>query len=513
MTQISLYDWLLLRFNSNTNNTSVNTLNNKEYKLFYELISSAIRVNYNQKSTVINALAGAIGLIPLVDSSIWAVKEGNYRVVYDMINLLTGNVYTKHRVNSVTYNRHNSDPYTIEGTRVSDISRKPTPATCISNSDNNSNNTDSETCTTAVGDENANTHSFNTDNKDDDNDGKFKAVYDIVIICTPLENANISFTITQSSIYHNSEDPSVQQPAFVQEYYPRMYQSTYATFLQGHLLNTSSLYLAASSNNTLATYLPAWLRPLIRWLGWLHPDSDTIQLPGTLLTVEPPTETDTDSRKGQNYDGYISSIGSYYTDPSSTSSDNNGTIYKLFSRTLIPISALSTMFNIIDNTPIISTSGGSSSSSSVSGDDFSGLSAHNSTNSASCTSSDRSSASSSASSRSVVIKNWAAYPVFNPPELFTPFELTLTTTTTIIDKQQQQELLSHTSDGDSNKTSTNSTTTTDSNKVSEGESNKGLYYTNTFENAFSCLEGQAVAGRNTAGLVWEYILEREGSEL
>ena len=553
MTQISLYDWLLINlFNTNsntytntttntpdrntntsssntsknsntntytnTNHTSVNTLNNKEYKLVYELITSAIRVNYNQKVTMINALAhkksspslesyeippkingpkpdfpavinvlaGAIGLIPLVDSSIWAVREGNYRVVYDMLTLLVNNVYIKHRVNSITYNRHNSDPYTIEGTRPK-ISQRPTTATCTSNTESGS---DTGTCT--------------TEDTCTNNDGdKFKAVYDIVIICTPLENANISFTITQSST-HNSEDPSVQ-PAIVDDYYPRMYQSTYATFLQGHLLNTSSLYLAASSNNTLATYLPTWSRPLIRWLGWLKINTDSIQLPGTLLTVEPPTDNDTN--KGQKYDGYISSIGSYYTD-SSTSSDNNGTIYKLFSRTLIPYSTLSSIFNISNNTPIINASG------SVCEVDYSGRTC---SNTETRSTDDLLSQGNSTTTSSVVIKYWAAYPVFNPPELFTPFELTLTTPTTTTDKQQvctELGCATNTSgDGDSNNVSIDSATNTDNSVISEGESNRGLYYTNTFENAFSCMEGQAIAGRNTAGLAWEYILGREGSEL
>jgi prenylcysteine oxidase/farnesylcysteine lyase len=55
-------------------------------------------------------------------------------------------------------------------------------------------------------------------------------------------------------------------------------------------------------------------------------------------------------------------------------------------------------------------------------------------------------------------KLWKAYPKFSVPEYFLPFEL----------------------------------------------DDRGLFYTNAFENAFSCMEGQALAGRNVAALVLKY---------
>ena len=81
--------------------------------LLDELVSAAERVNYNQPITL-NALAGSVGLIPMIDDRLWAVDGGNVRLVQGAINHSQAELLTSHRVTSIHYDTASSS-YTVAG--------------------------------------------------------------------------------------------------------------------------------------------------------------------------------------------------------------------------------------------------------------------------------------------------------------------------------------------------------------------------------------------------------------
>ncbi len=78
-----------------------------------ELVAAAERVNYNQPLTL-NALAGSVGLVPMVDDRLWAVAGGNVRLVQGAVNASGAELLTAHRATSITYNSRARE-YTVAG--------------------------------------------------------------------------------------------------------------------------------------------------------------------------------------------------------------------------------------------------------------------------------------------------------------------------------------------------------------------------------------------------------------
>ena len=84
-------------------------------KLLVELVAAAERVNYNQP-LALNALAGSVGLIPMIDDRLWAVEGGNVRLVQGAANASEAELHTSHRVASISYDAASS-VYTVAGKR------------------------------------------------------------------------------------------------------------------------------------------------------------------------------------------------------------------------------------------------------------------------------------------------------------------------------------------------------------------------------------------------------------
>ena len=82
-------------------------------RLLLELVTAAERVNYNQPLTL-NALAGSVGLIPMIDDRLWAVEGGNVRLVQGAANASEAELLTSHRATSITYDSASS-VYTVAG--------------------------------------------------------------------------------------------------------------------------------------------------------------------------------------------------------------------------------------------------------------------------------------------------------------------------------------------------------------------------------------------------------------
>ena len=82
-------------------------------ELLVGLVSAAERVNYNQPISL-NALAGSVGLIPMIDDRLWAVEGGNVRLVQGAANASRAEVLTSHRATSITYDS-TSSVYTVAG--------------------------------------------------------------------------------------------------------------------------------------------------------------------------------------------------------------------------------------------------------------------------------------------------------------------------------------------------------------------------------------------------------------
>jgi len=69
--------------------------------LMNELVVAVTRVNYGQ-GLDLNALAGAVGLLPMFDDEgLWAVKEGNARVIEGLFKHAKANVYLNHTVKTI----------------------------------------------------------------------------------------------------------------------------------------------------------------------------------------------------------------------------------------------------------------------------------------------------------------------------------------------------------------------------------------------------------------------------
>ena len=71
-------------------------------KLLVELVAAAERVNYNQPISL-NALAGSVGLIPMIDDRLWAVEGGNVRLVQGAADASEAELLTSHRVDAIAY--------------------------------------------------------------------------------------------------------------------------------------------------------------------------------------------------------------------------------------------------------------------------------------------------------------------------------------------------------------------------------------------------------------------------
>lgn len=141
-----------------------------------ELVAASVRVNYGQPLNV-NALAGAVGTIPLVLPSVFQVDNaeyGNAAIHHALLNASQAQVHTETAVQRIIKQKDNT--YIIE---------------------TNSTTSNSQT-------------------------------FDFVIIATPLELTDIEFT---------SSDSSVQYDYDVEHIAKRSWTTTYTTFVRGTIDN------------------------------------------------------------------------------------------------------------------------------------------------------------------------------------------------------------------------------------------------------------------------------------
>lgn len=158
-----------------------------------ELGEATVRVNYGQSVAKVNALAGAVALTPLIDANLFAVKDGNKKLVEGLIDLHRVRALKRHRVR------------TIERTQTTQASGRP------------------EYIVTA------------------EVDGKNQSyTFDIVVLATPFEQSGIEFRIPSTP---PGSPPS--SPASTSSFQPqpermvRQFQVTHTTWIEGVLNHTS----------------------------------------------------------------------------------------------------------------------------------------------------------------------------------------------------------------------------------------------------------------------------------
>jgi prenylcysteine oxidase/farnesylcysteine lyase len=87
LTQISLENWLNEELGENS-------------LISQELIPALVRVNYNQNVTI-NALAGAVAIIPMSSPRLFTVKEGNQRIPELLAQNFADNMYLRHKITEI----------------------------------------------------------------------------------------------------------------------------------------------------------------------------------------------------------------------------------------------------------------------------------------------------------------------------------------------------------------------------------------------------------------------------
>jgi prenylcysteine oxidase/farnesylcysteine lyase len=171
--------------------------------LLRELIAAAVRVNYNQPLTTMNALAGAVGIIPLAKPDLFSVKEGNARIPELLIQRYVDNAFPSHTVHTVR--KTTKGTFQLEGVRRE------------------------------VGTEES--ISFQS------------SEYDLVVVATALETAHLHFEQEDSGEYAVGNMTADLAPT------TRRFKRTVATFVEGRL---SPAYFHLSTD-TQHTSLPGTL--------------------------------------------------------------------------------------------------------------------------------------------------------------------------------------------------------------------------------------------------------------
>jgi len=195
-----------------------------------ELAVAATRVNYNQDLDI-NALAGAVGLIPLTDSRLWAVEDGNARIIEGLFARAGADVRTGHSVRLVERVDMQGDNPESGHLRVH--GRRQTRKGAAEAASVTKGTAEAEEAGADVPQSSA-SDAFTED-------------CDVVIVATALELAlELQFRIPKrggnpasngdSSAESTNDDSSAYfpQPLSVTEY-PRSFQTTHATFLAGRL--------------------------------------------------------------------------------------------------------------------------------------------------------------------------------------------------------------------------------------------------------------------------------------
>lgn len=382
LTQMSLERWLLSEL---FHKSSQEELTSRQSRLLHELITAAIRVNYNQNLSI-NALAGAVGLIPIVDSRLFIVQDGNNLIPAELIHRYADNVFLNSTITEIrridatntSSKNKNAQKHLLKGIRV-DI--------------------------------------FGISSH-------FEAIYDAVILCAPLSLTGLTF--------FEYDEPA--RPTNYTEYH-KIFQHTHTTFLKAQPIVSAFHHSEKLDKPTKSSRygIVGWiLMQITLFLQWLHLDQP-VTLPGTLLTVESVPDA-------QQPVTHLSSVGSYFFD-----SVDNTTILKIFSRGQLSDGILEELFNVSFSENQICPAHGSESTNStlVTGNSCRGVVEKN---------------------HQLRRKDWLAYPLFSPPEQFPP---------AILHWQS------------------------------------GLFYAGAFENALSCMEGQALFGKHVANLFLAWARRRE----
>lgn len=180
--------------------------------LLDELAVAATRVNYGQ-DLEINALAGAVGLIPMTNPKLWSVAGGNTRVVEGLLRLARANVKMGHSVASVERVGQRGDDASSGELRVQGNRLAHDPV--------QSGNTTADQADT------------------------FSDTVDVLVVATPLEftpelRFRIPRTLEQGEADTDTDadagsDESFQSQPYPSRKRPHLYQTTHATFLSGRL--------------------------------------------------------------------------------------------------------------------------------------------------------------------------------------------------------------------------------------------------------------------------------------
>lgn len=174
-------------------------------RILSELSAACTRVNYGQSPYTINALAGAVGLIPLTSPKLFAIKEGNVEVVKGLLKLSQATV--KLSTNVIAIEQEASSKLTI--------------------------------------------HSQQKDGKTQ------KQTFDYVIIATPLEDAHIQFIPSNTG---KSESASTSLSST-----KRQLQVTHTTFLKGWLRPENFPLVSERRKSTWLWSISRLLCPLFSW--------------------------------------------------------------------------------------------------------------------------------------------------------------------------------------------------------------------------------------------------------
>lgn len=262
--------------------------------LMKELLSAAVRVNYNQPMSV-NALAGSVGIIPVIQLDLFMISEGNERIPKHLIEKFSSHLMLNHTVTSIEYvSSSTGETFRITGRK------KQTNRKCF-------NSTDPQEGTCILDD--ALDGELNEANP---NEIIFQQEYDFVVIATPLEVANINFinmNLSQGMI--KSSDATFNEKSTPGKYIEnddmpqgiifREFQHTHATFVRGIINKTA--------------------------LGIEH----DFEFPATFLTVPNDESSEPD---------VFTSIGCYDFDPST-----NQSLYKIFSKEALSETSLRRLFS------------------------------------------------------------------------------------------------------------------------------------------------------------------------
>lgn len=272
-TQMTIYEYL----------TQVVQLRN-DSKFMNEVLVAAIRVNYNQGLHV-NALAGAVGIIPVVAPDLFAVNNGDSVVNTDLASVNYGNsevprllverfveeLHLNHQVISVTAVDMNDTTSLRMSGKV--FNSKNEINQCLDN------NAQTDLCTEDV-------ETFSID-------------CDAIVVATPLESAGIQFVgLNRKVSTHSTTEEAPRRSADDSDH--REYQHTHTTFVEGQI-NMS--YFSLNSKRG--------------------------EFPATFLTT--------------NSSALFTSIGTYYVD-----TVRNTSIYKVFSKQKLNATVLNLLFSSIN---------------------------------------------------------------------------------------------------------------------------------------------------------------------